>query len=380
MQQIKILFFIKNLGGGGAEKVLVNLLNRLDKTIFDITVHTIFDEGIYKESLHPAIHYKSSLKREFKGFVFLQKLFSPSFLHRFFIKEKYDIEVAFLEGVCTRVISGAATPDTKIISWLHTGPSNNDKILLKPYRSRKEMQSCYERFHQIFVVSEYAVSNLKRLVGEDVKTAVMYNVIEKDVIAKAAKQALPDDFRITNGVINFCSVGRLTPLKGFHRVIESLYKIKRKGHHLFHYYLIGSGEQYQELKNKVAEFGLDNQVTFLGFQKNPYAYMHQMDWFVCASYYEGFSSVVCESLIVDLPVITTECSGMKEILGNDNAYGIICENTDEALYESLLSVIENPSLQLHYKVKAAERVSFFDPATNADAIAKRFQEIVKNSI
>ena len=60
---IKVLFFLPTLGNGGAEKVLVNLVNNMETQIFDITVKTLFDEGENRERLASHIHYTSCMKR-----------------------------------------------------------------------------------------------------------------------------------------------------------------------------------------------------------------------------------------------------------------------------------------------------------------------------
>ena len=102
----KVLFLIHDLGQGGAEKVLVNLVNNLDKTKFDITVMSIFDIGENKQFLDSSIKYKSCFKHMVRGNSHLMKLLSPKQLHQWLIKDKYDIEVAYLEGPCARIISG----------------------------------------------------------------------------------------------------------------------------------------------------------------------------------------------------------------------------------------------------------------------------------
>ena len=58
---IKILFVIPNLGQGGAEKVLVNLVNNMNSEMFDVTLMTLYDEGENKEFLSKKIKYKTSL-------------------------------------------------------------------------------------------------------------------------------------------------------------------------------------------------------------------------------------------------------------------------------------------------------------------------------
>ena len=109
MRKKRVLFLINSLRGGGAEKVLVNLVNCLDADKYDITVGVLFGDGVNKQFLHQNIKVKRFFKKAPKGFVYIAKLFSPSFLHRFFIKERYDVEISFLQGVCTRIIGGAPT-------------------------------------------------------------------------------------------------------------------------------------------------------------------------------------------------------------------------------------------------------------------------------
>lgn len=93
----KILFLIHDLGAGGAEKVLVNLVNNMNREKFDITVMTLFDCGVNKQFLAPHIHYKTCFKHMIPGNSHLMKLLNPIHLHRWLIKEYYDIEVAYLE-------------------------------------------------------------------------------------------------------------------------------------------------------------------------------------------------------------------------------------------------------------------------------------------
>ena len=104
---------------GGAEKVLVNLVNHMDRSKFDITVMTLFDEGVNRQFLASDIKYKSCFRKSVPGNSHIMKLFSPEFLHRTLIKENYDIEVAYLEGPAARIISGCTDKNTKLFSWIH---------------------------------------------------------------------------------------------------------------------------------------------------------------------------------------------------------------------------------------------------------------------
>ena len=78
---IRILFLIPNLGHGGAEKVLINLVNNMDCSKFDVTVMTLYDEGVHRDTLASHISYKTCFKRSFPGVAHILKLFSPHFLY-----------------------------------------------------------------------------------------------------------------------------------------------------------------------------------------------------------------------------------------------------------------------------------------------------------
>ena len=94
----KVLFLIPNLMHGGAEKVLVNLVNNLSQDKYDITVQTLFDVGVHKKALKPHIRYRSVFPREFRGNNRLLQLFPAKLLWKWMVREHYDVAVSYLEG------------------------------------------------------------------------------------------------------------------------------------------------------------------------------------------------------------------------------------------------------------------------------------------
>ena len=115
----KILFLIPNLKHGGAEKVLVNLVNNLDREKYDITVQTLFDVGIHKKALKPHIRYRSVFPREFRGNNRLLQLFPAKLLWKWMVREHYDVAVSYLEGPTSRILSGCRDRNTRTIAWIH---------------------------------------------------------------------------------------------------------------------------------------------------------------------------------------------------------------------------------------------------------------------
>ena len=132
----------------------------------------------------------------------------------------------------------------------------------------------------------------------------------------------------------------------------------------------GAGRIAEEMERYLKSNGLQDTVTLLGYHTNPYCYVAKSDLFVCASFAEGFSTAATEALIVGTPVITTLCSGMEELLGSNGEYGIITENSEEALLKGLKDLLMSGRLG-ELKEKAARRGSFFDKE-NTVAETERF--------
>lgn len=352
----KILFLIDTLNGGGAEKILIDIVENLDKSMFDITVMTVWDKGFYKDIIKKRKYkYKTIFEKKvnFKLLnLFIEKFIntcSGKLLHKIFIKDKYDIEVAFLEGMSTKIISGANSKNTKKISWIHTDMKNNTWYE-QFYINKKSIINTYKRFDQIYTVSDNCKNEFINLFGIN-HINVIYNPVDNNMILK--KSSEKTNLLNNNNKIKIVTVGRLEYEKGYDRLINIAKQLKDDNIE-FEVYIIGSGSLENELKEKINLYNLSEDVFLLGYLENPYNIVSRSDLFVCSSRIEGFSTVVTEALVLGIPVVTTLCSGMEELLG-DNEYGIIVENSEEALYKSIKHLLEDSKLLEYYKKKAIIR-------------------------
>lgn len=365
----KILFLIHDLSHGGAEKVLVNLVNNMDKTKFDITVMTLFDIGVNKQYLKDNIHYKYCFKRLFPGNSYIMKLCTPSQLHKFFIKEEYDIEVAYLEGPCSRVISGCNNSNTKLVSWIHTEQRSED-IACISFRNKKEANKCYNKFDKIVCVSEDVKNDFKCLFNQVNSIDVLYNTNEtKDIVKKSNEQIY--DILFDPNSLKLIGVGKLLKTKGFDRLAKIVCKLINNGYNI-QLFILGVGPLKEELEQYIKNNNLTDRIFLLGYDANPYKYMSKCDLFICSSFKEGFSTATTESLIVGTPVLTVNVSGMKEMLGENNEYGVVVDNTDEALYDGIKNFLDNPELLTYYKDKAIERGKNFSTENTVKAVEEMF--------
>ena len=367
----KILFLIPTLMHGGAEKVLVNLVNNLDPNKYDITLYSIFDGGVNKEFLKSHVKYHFKFKKVFRGNSQLMKLFSPKFLYYFFIKEEYDILVSYLEGPAARIISGATRSKTKKIAWIHI-ELNDKKKASVGFRNWNEAIVAYEKYDKIIGVSENVLECFTNNLTSNVPVQVLYNTNETDSIKKLSQE--PVDFAFDRNIINICSVAKIVKTKGFDRLLIAHKRLLEEG--LFHHVnILGIGEEQNNLERKSKELGVQDSFKFLGFHKNPYKFMNQCDLYVCSSHIEGFSTAVSEALIIGLPVVSTNCSGAHELLGHHNEYGIVTQNNTESLYQEIKEMLSDSDKLSFYQKKAALRGSFFSKENTIKAVEQLFDDL-----
>ena len=362
----KVLFLIHDLSHGGAEKVLVNLVNNMDRTKFDITVIALFGGGVNEQFLKKYINYKYIFKRTFPGNSHIMKMFTSQRLYKMFIKDKYDIEISYLEGPSARIISGCPCKDTKLVSWIHS-TSRSQKEFSIGFRNFKEAEKCYNRFDKIVAVSKGVENAFLSFVGGlKGKTSVLYNTNETRQIIEQSKEPVEENV-FNNDEIKIVGIGKIVPAKGFDKLARINKRLKENGYPV-HMYALGEGSEREKIEKYCLENSIFDTFTFLGYQTNPYKYVSKCDMFVCASIEEGFSTAATEALIVGTPVVTTLVSGMNEMLGENNEYGIITENNEEALYQGIKKLLDDKDLLKHYTQQAQERGKFFSTENTVKAV------------
>ena len=369
----KILFLIPNLKHGGAEKVLVNLVNNLNPDRYDITLQTLFDEGVHKGELKPHVRYIPGFKKSFRGNSQLIKLFPAEFLWKQIVKERHDIAISYLEGPTSRILSGCKDPNTKKVAWLHI-ELDSPALASMGFRNPAEAERAYNSFDHIIAVSNNVRECFLRHLKVTTPVSILYNTNETEQIqARSQEKPHNPDFR-PDEAISICSVAKLMKTKGFDRLLNVHKRLMDEGLH-HHIYILGIGEEQAALERQMKELGIEDSVTLLGFHKNPYQYVSRCDLYVCSSHREGFSTAVTESLIVGTPVVSTNCSGAKELLGEHDEYGLVVENSKEGIYQGMKRMLSDPALLAHYKEKAMMRGSFFSRTETVRAVEEMLDNL-----
>jgi len=350
----RILFYIEKFAFkgaiGGAERALINLVNNMSHTKYDITVCTMYPEK-EAEQLAPHVQYKTLFSKKTK-LNQLQYRFEMAFrlLYKLRMKGNYDIECAYLECGSTKAISTSNNKKAKKLAWVHC-----DFSIAFGADFIKKCSPWYKQFDKVICVSEKAKQSFVEYFGTDVDSIVVHNVVDSEFIIEKASEKLPID--LSKKELTLVCVGRLSNPKNPIRMLNVHKKLIENGIEN-ELWWVGDGEQKNAVALKIQEWGLSNSFKLLGFQQNPYPFIREADLCVCSSNYEGYSTFVTESIVLGKPVVTTDCSGMREILGNSEC-GIITENSDESFYEGLLRVLSDDSVMKELNRQAQIRSKEF---------------------
>ena len=375
----KVLLFVDNLDEGGVSKVLFDLLENINREKYDITIMALYNNGMYKDKIKEYGKFKycfdipepndNSLKANLYRKYWGGMLRLPEkFMYKWFVKEKYDIEIAFIHGWSTKFISGSNNKKSKKIAWVHADLVTWDKVD-GVFKNLEHHKKAYSKFDEVICVSQIVKEGIEK--KYNVKNAkVLYNPINREKILKLSNEKI-DDINHSNK-FKLISVGRLSKEKGYDRLLRVVKKLVNEqiGCELL---IIGSGKEYDKLNSYIKNNNLEYNIKIVGYKENPYKYVKSSDLFVCSSLSEGYSLVIAESLVLGIPVVSTKCSGPIEILRNGEN-GLLVENSEEGLYKGIKEIINSGELYMNYKNKAVEEGTKF----GVDNFIKSLEEILDN--
>ncbi|OPL08171.1 MAG: hypothetical protein AVO33_01285 [delta proteobacterium ML8_F1] len=346
-----VFFFLSNLSGGGAQRTIVNILNGIDKSKYNVKLILLKlnSDDAYVDLVHKSIPIINLNTRGRYAFWKIKKIID---------KEKPDILFSTLAQVNLAV-------------WLgHKCSFHKPKLVLREtsYRtfgknlnrlSHLLFKRMYNDADNVIALSKGVKNDLIELYGvKSDKITTIYNPIDTEYIFEKSKEecelGYSKDFKMV-------SCGRLVEQKNYSLIINALSIIKNKGYENFELFILGEGPKRDELNDLILECGLEGNVKLVGFQNNPYKYMAQADLFVLSSAWEGFGHVVAEALATGTPVLSTDCPhGPKEIL-QDGEFGWIVDNNDYIqMSDKLIEIIDGTIKYDDYKSISRERAQDFD--------------------
>ncbi|WP_073330397.1 glycosyltransferase [Chryseobacterium carnipullorum] len=360
MLKKKILIRIGSLRHGGAEKVLINFLKNLPEDKYDVDLLINLYTGMYIKEVPSWVNLHYLIKGEMittnkpheipvKAFrVLYQKMFLlfPSLLYKFVLQnKKYDVEIAAIHGMYRELLS-SPQKDSKKIIWIQ-----NDIFNLKEYTPDVIRQLF--KFDRILVISNKLKEEMQKVARNDKeKKAVIkiFNPIDKTDTLNKANTAI-DDYPFSNEIPTFITIGTVYPQKGYDRLLDVHKKLMDEGlkHQII---IIGDGFDYENIQTKLNHLGLQETVKMLGFRSNPYPYLKKADFYVMSSRHEGFPTIIAEALILNKPVVSTDVSGIKDLL-QEGKLGIITPNSEDGICEGMKKFLTDPDLAGRYEKEIA---------------------------
>ena len=357
-----IFILINTLRGGGAEKVLIDILERINYDKYQITLGLVFSGGVHFDKIPSNVQVvyllpqNTYLLRFFNKIMFeWPKKFGFDSLTRFFVNQRfrdiYDLEIAFMEGLSTKYLSYKKNAK-KRIAWVHTDLKNNH-YTSSFFESVEDESQFYNSYDKIVFVSMDSMLEFNELFNVPRnKQVIQSNLIPKSTILLKANEFTVDKKKFT-----IVSVGRLEIQKAFYRLVEVSKLLKNAGY-TFEVWLIGEGELENDLKAQVKLLQLENEFLFLSYKPNPYPFLKAADIYINTSLTEGYPLTVCEAICLGRAVVCTSSPGSREILG-DNEYGIITYHDSYSIYAAVKSLIDSPEtlLNINQKQRLEQRFS-----------------------
>ena len=351
--------------GGGVEKLMYDLIMAWHGK-YDITVMSRAYVPNFYDKYPGDVKYFSELKRHElsnKNFItkFIKKAFRVIRYQRIKIKikkDKYDVMLVMKEGLMMKRCLKYSAPLKYV--WNHTD-YNSSYYTKIHFGSEAGEVEAMRHYRNVVCVAQDIRKGIIDVIGDPGNLIVKYNPINAKEILEKAKEPVVDldalDINDPGRSIRFISVGRLNKQKGYPMLVEAAHILEEDGYK-FEIIVIGPQEEWSKAEYENIQSALDRtmvkSIRFIGARENPYKYMASADWFISSSLYEGYSLVSQEAALLDIPLMLTECSGVRELLGDDE-YGIVMPKTVYGIYKSMKKVLDDPQLHEHYKKKITER-------------------------
>lgn len=365
MKKTKVLFFIYEMGAGGAARTMLNILNHIDKTKFDPILVTLNYDGSYEKHLHSDVKFiKLDAKR-------LRSAIFP--LAKVIRQEKVDIVFSTIPAYNTVAILARLLSFTKAKSIVREaaflGGSTLENMSLIVYGLLYRIAS------KVIALSNGVKANLiKRYKIKPKQIEVIYNPVDiKSIQQRATQGKLADEhqFIFSENKKVIITAGRLVAEKDQNTLLTAFAKINKEIDS--HLVILGEGELESTLKARTKQLGIEKSVHFIGFLQNPYVYFQQADLFVLSSKNEGFGHVLVEALATGTPIVSTNCKpGAEEVLQHGE-FGQICEvgNADD-MADKIMNVLTLDEIERNLMIeKGLHRANEFD----APIIVKQYENI-----
>lgn len=382
-RKIKVLFRHRSMEMGGVEKVLLSMLNNLSRDKFDLSLVLNLHQGELRNEIpqHVNFHTLARGKEDFPANKILSKaalvlrgvkllIFRklPWIADRYIVHNDADVEIATGYTMFADVLN-SSNKKSKKIGWFHSDITFPKLQPAVPLILKQIPQFDY------FIFGGQQTKDILLETYPDIKlpkNQVILNAIPIEELKNKASEFIPD-FETQHPV--FVTVGRLHSRKGHHKLMEAHAKLLKDGfpHKIF---VIGDGEEKQNLRNQTEKLNVKETFILLGSQLNPYPYVKAADFYIMPSESEGWPLIIAESLILQKPVISTDVGAISEMISH-RKNGYLIDYTVDDLYSSMKLFLTDGEFISHIKGNLKDSEKQFDNQKIFNAVEEIILKLAK---
>lgn len=329
MKKTKVLHLLRSNHFSGAENVIFQIINMFRDENFDM-VYTSKDGQIREACEKEKIKFcpiKELNVKEVKRVV-----------------SDYEPDIIHAHDVSASVIASYFGSKYRVISHIHGNHESMSKINFRTIL----YLLCSKRFKHIFWVSKSSFDGYRfknRISG---KSSVLYNVMNRDSIINKANQ----DRSIYDYDVVY--IGRLSYPKNPQRLMNVL-KLAIEFNPKIKIAIVGDGDLLDEVKKISKESGIENNISFLGFQSNPLKILKDAKVMIMTSRFEGTPMCALEAMALGVPIVTTPTDGLIDLI-DDNVEGYLSEDNSR-LAEKIVEIIDKKDLHEELSKNSIEKFS-----------------------
>ncbi len=359
----KLLFIMPNLGSGGAEKALTNLLSLFDYESYEVDLLLFRREGIFLADVPEKVNIidggknyaafdasaAAYIKSKLLGFDFksavnrieYSKAISSGNREKIWqclkkaIKKPqkhYDVAVAYLEGNSVYYCVDCVDADRKI-GYVHNDYNglDLDKNFDKPY---------FEKLDYLVTVSDECANVLCKTFPESAhRVRMLENIISPTLLKSLAKTA-PEEYETDSKIL--LTIGRFSAQKGYDMAVKAAEILDKKGYD-FKWFAVGKGELMPQIKEEISNCSLEEKFILLGEKSNPYPYIKDCDIYVQPSYFEGKSIAIDEAKAFAKPIVCTSFPTVYDQL-TDSETALLADINPQSIAQKIEELLNNEAL------------------------------------
>lgn len=361
----KLIFITEALWIGGIETALVNLLNRLDYNRFDVTCLVLRDSLDVADRITPQCRLIVS-DRQHK--VTFPKGYGCKRLYNIMEEPQNAAKFRRFIWFALRVVFRAAEArcyasyvkkqlkgvhfDTAVIYSDRAAETavravSADRFLMFYHHGamRREYHDAYgyRKADKVIAVSPALAEKLRAYRSKYAdKIISVNNIIDIDGVREKGLET--PTVKFSADCFNIVSCGRLSHAKGMDIAVDACAKLVADGFTGFHWYIVGGGPEESALREQIMRLGLEDCVSLLGMQSNPYPYIRCADLYVQPSRFEAFGLTIREAQVLAVPVLSTRTDGSAELI-SDGETGLLCESDADSIATAIIRLYNAPKLR-----------------------------------